>query len=55
MNKILNYKLIGIGEFSHEPEKRFGKDININQKLKELYDEIKKHKLNILYVLMKHQ
>jgi len=28
-----------------EPEKRFGKDININQKLKEFYDEIKKHKL----------
>lgn len=29
----------------HEPEKRFGKEININQKLKEFYDEIKKHKL----------
>ena len=29
----------------HEPEKRFGKDININDKLKEFYLEIKKHKL----------
>lgn len=26
-------------------KKRFGKKININQKLKEFYDEIKKHKL----------
>lgn len=29
----------------HEPEKRFGKDININDKLKEFYLEIKKHKI----------
>lgn len=29
----------------HEPEKRFGKDINVNEKLKEFYSEIKKHKL----------
>jgi hypothetical protein len=29
----------------HEPEKRFGKEININDKLKEFYKEIKKHKL----------
>ena len=29
----------------HEPNKRFGKDININDKLKEFYKEIKKHNL----------
>ena len=29
----------------HEPNKRFGKDININDKLTEFYKEIKKHKL----------
>jgi len=34
-----------ITRIRHEPEKRFGKEININQKLKEFYDEIKKHKL----------
>ena len=37
----------------HEPEKRFGKDININDKLKEFYLEIKKHNLKILFALMK--
>ncbi len=26
----------------HEPVKRFGKDININSKIKEFYDEVKK-------------
>ncbi len=31
--------------FRHEPEKRFGKEININEKLKEFYNEIKKYKL----------
>lgn len=31
--------------YRHEPEKRFGKEININDKLKEFYKEIKKHKL----------
>ena len=35
-----------LSRFRHEPEKRFGKEININQKLKEFYDEIKKHKLD---------
>ena len=34
-----------ITRIRHEPEKRFGKEININQKLKEFYDEINKHKL----------
>jgi hypothetical protein len=28
-----------------EPTKRFGKDVDINKKLKEFYEEIKKHKL----------
>jgi len=30
----------------HEPEKRFGKDININKQIKEFYEEIKKYKLD---------
>jgi hypothetical protein len=34
-----------ITRIRHEPIKRFGKDIDINKKLKEFYDEIKKHKL----------
>ena len=29
----------------HEPVKRFGKDININSKIKEFYEEVKKYKL----------
>lgn len=29
--------------FRHEPVKRFGKEININSKIKEFYDEIKKY------------
>ena len=29
----------------HEPVKRFGKDININSKIKEFYDEVKKYKI----------
>lgn len=33
----------------HEPNKRFGKDININEKLKEFYKEIKKHKRYYLH------
>ena len=33
----------------HEPNKRFGKDININNKLKEFYEEIKKH--NIMNII----
>ena len=33
----------------HEPNKRFGKDIDINEKLKEFYDEIKKY--NIKHII----
>jgi transposase len=29
----------------HEPTKRFGKDIDINKKIKEFYDEVKKYKI----------
>ncbi len=28
-----------------EPVKRFGKDININSKIKDFYDEVKKYKM----------
>jgi transposase len=35
----------------HEPVKRFGKDININSKIKEFYDELKKYKIvNIICI-----
>ena len=49
INRIVNDNNITlkITRIRHEPEKRFGKEININQKLKEFYDEIKKHKFNI--------
>ena len=30
----------------HEPVKRFGKDIDINSKIKEFYDEVKKYKID---------
>jgi len=47
INRIVNDNNITlkITRIRHEPEKRFGKEININQNLKEFYDEIKKHKL----------
>ena len=47
INRIINDNNITlkITRIRHEPGKRFGKEININQKLKEFYDEIKKHKL----------
>ena len=34
----------------HEPNERFGKDVNINGKLKEFYKEIKKH--NIIFYFL---
>jgi len=35
----------------NEPNKRFGKDININEKLKEFYKKIKKHNIkDIIYI-----
>jgi hypothetical protein len=47
INRIINDNNITlkITRIRHEPVKRFGKDIDINEKLKEFYDEIKKHKL----------
>lgn len=40
-----NNNSLKLTRYRHEPEKRFGKEININDKLKEFYKEIKKHKL----------
>jgi len=40
-----NNNSLKLTRFRHEPEKRFGKEININEKLKEFYKEIKKYKL----------
>ena len=37
--------LLKITRIRHEPNKRFGKDIDINKKIKEFYDEVKKHKI----------
>jgi transposase len=34
-----------ITRIRHEPVKRFGKDIDINKKIKEFYEEVKKYKL----------
>jgi hypothetical protein len=34
-----------ITRIRHEPNKRFGKDIDINLKIKEFYEDIKKYKL----------
>ena len=40
-----NNVLLKLTHIRHEPNKRFGKDININEKLKEFYKEIKKHNI----------
>ena len=47
INRIVNDNNITlkITRIRHEPVKRFGKDIEINSKLSEFYEEIKKHKL----------
>lgn len=47
VNRVVNDNNITLKmtRIRHEPEKRFGKEININQKLKEFYDEVKKYKL----------
>ena len=34
-----------ITRIRHEPNKRYGKDIVINEKLKEFYEEVRKHKI----------
>ena len=40
-----NYISLKLTHIRHEPNKRFGKDININEKLKDFYIEIKKHNI----------
>ena len=47
INRIVNDNNITlkITRIRHEPEKRFGKDIDINKKLDEFYEEIKQYKL----------
>ena len=41
-NNIITLKITRI---RHEPNKRFGKDVDINLKIKEFYEDIKKYKL----------
>ena len=47
INRIINDNNITlkITRFRHEPIKRFGKEININEKIKEFYDVVKKYNL----------
>ena len=47
INRIVrdNNITLKITRIRHEPVKRFGKDIDINKKLSEFYEEIKQHKL----------
>lgn len=37
-----------ITRIRHEPNKCFGKDININKKIREFYDEVKKYKIEYI-------
>ncbi len=39
-----NHITLKIARVRHEPNKRFGKDIDINAHIKDFYDEIKKYK-----------
>jgi hypothetical protein len=41
-----NYISLKITKIRHEPVKRFGKDININEKIIDFYNEIKKYKID---------
>ena len=41
-----NYVSLKITKIIHEPVKRFGKDININEKIIDFYNEIKKYKID---------
>jgi transposase len=47
LNRVVkNHNItLKITRLRHEPVKRFGKDININSKIKEFYEEVKKYKL----------
>jgi transposase len=48
LNRVVNDNNITLKmtRFRHEPVKRFGKEININSKIKEFYDEIKKYNID---------
>ena len=41
-----NYISLKLTKIRHEPIKRFGKDININEKIKDFYEEIKKYNID---------
>lgn len=47
INRIVDDNNISLKQtrVRHVPDKRFGKDININDKLKEFYDEVNKHRI----------
>ena len=47
INRIVkdNNITLKITRIRHEPVKRFGKDININSKIKEFYEELKRYKM----------
>jgi len=46
-NRIIhdNNITLKLTRIRHEPNKRFGKDIDINKGIKEFYDEVKKYKI----------
>ena len=48
LNRVINDNNITLKmtRFRHEPVKRFGKEININSKIKDFYDEIKKYNVD---------
>jgi len=48
LNRVVNDNNITLKmtRFRHEPVKRFGKEININSKIKEFYDEVKKYNVD---------
>ena len=48
IHRIIKYNNITLKltRLRHEPIKRFGKDVDINKKIKEFYDEIKKYNIN---------
>jgi len=48
LNQIVNDNNITlkITRIRHEPIKRFGKDLDINSKIKDFYDEVKKYRLD---------
>ena len=45
-----NYISLKLLRLRHEPIKRFGKNINIKEKLNDFYKEIEKYKLSIILI-----